>query len=58
MTSPQKRDATQRAYRLVRRARSIHYYRSVKDPQTELRQRMREIAPTRVRVGTGVCMCG
>ncbi len=29
----------------------IHRYRSVKDPQTALRQRMREIAQTRVRYG-------
>lgn len=39
---------TQRACRLVKQARSTHYYRSVKDPQTALRQRMREIAQTRV----------
>jgi len=43
--------STQRACRLVRQARSTHYYRSVKDPQTALRQRMREIARTRVRYG-------
>ncbi|MCW3543626.1 IS3-like element ISBcen22 family transposase [Burkholderia cenocepacia] len=42
---------TQRACRLVKQARSTHYYRSVKDPQTALRQRMREIAQTRVRYG-------
>jgi putative transposase len=30
----------QRACRLVRQARSTHYYRSIKDPQTALRQRM------------------
>ncbi|EDZ98310.1 integrase catalytic region [Burkholderia sp. H160] len=42
---------TKRACRLVRRARSKHDYRSVKDPQTALRQRMREIAQTRVRYG-------
>lgn len=41
----------QRACRLVKQAHSIHYYRSVKDPQTALRQRMREIAQTRVRCG-------
>ncbi len=39
----------QRACRLVRQARSKHYYRSVNDPQTALRHRMREIAQTRVR---------
>ncbi len=42
---------TQRACRLVKQARSTHYYRSVKNPQTALRQRMREIAQTRVRYG-------
>ena len=42
---------TQRACGLVRQARSTHYYRSVKDPQTALRQRMREIAHTRLRYG-------
>lgn len=35
----------------IQQARSTHYYRSVKDPQTALRQRMREIAQTRVRYG-------
>ncbi|BBP98361.1 putative transposase [Burkholderia sp. SFA1] len=42
---------TQRACRLAKQARSTHYYRSVKDPQAALRQRMREIAQTRVRYG-------
>ena len=42
---------TQRACRLMGQARSTHYYRSVKDPQTALRQRMREIAQARVRYG-------
>lgn len=42
---------TQRACQLVKQARSTYYYRSVKDPQTVLRQRMREIAQTRVRYG-------
>jgi putative transposase len=42
---------TQRACRLVEQARSTFYYRFVKDPQTALRQRMREIAQTRVRYG-------
>ena len=40
-----------RACRLVRLHRSVFYYRSVKDPQLELRQRMRELARTRVRFG-------
>jgi putative transposase len=35
---------TQRACRLVKQARSTYYYHSVKNPQTALRQRMREIA--------------
>lgn len=43
--------ATQRACQLVKQARSTQYYRSVKDPQTVLRQRMREIAQVRVRYG-------
>lgn len=43
--------STQRACRLVKQARSSHYYRSVKDPQTALRQRIREIAQIRVRYG-------
>lgn len=42
---------TQRACGLVRQARSPHYYRSVKDPRTALRRRMREIAQTRIRYG-------
>lgn len=40
-----------RACRLIRQARSVQYYRSVKDPQMALRQRMREIAHSRVRYG-------
>jgi hypothetical protein len=39
---------TQRACRLVKQVRSTHYYRSVKDSQTVLRQRMHEIAQTRL----------
>ena len=40
-----------RACALLRHPRSTHYYRSVKDPQLALRQRMREIAQVRVRYG-------
>lgn len=42
---------TQRARGLVKQARNTHYYRSVKDLQAALRQRMREIAQTRIRYG-------
>lgn len=42
---------TQRACRLVKQARSTHSCHSVKNPQAALRQRMREIAQTRVRYG-------
>ncbi len=40
-----------RACRLVKLHRSVFYYRSVKDPQLELRLRMRELAQSRVRYG-------
>lgn len=40
-----------RACRLVRQPRSNQYYQSRKDPRSALRQRMREIAHTRVRYG-------
>ena len=40
-----------RACRVSRWARSSHRYRSVKDPQTVLRLRIREIAQARVRYG-------
>ncbi|MCA8350042.1 IS3 family transposase [Burkholderia cepacia] len=40
-----------RACRLVKQPRSVQYYRSIKDPRSELRSRMREIAHTRVRYG-------
>ena len=42
---------TRRTCQLVKQTRSTHYYRSVKDPRTDLRVRMREIARTRVRYG-------
>jgi hypothetical protein len=40
-----------RACRVVKATRSLVYYRSRKDPLTALRQRMRELAQTRVRFG-------
>lgn len=40
-----------RACRLVGLHRSVSYYRSVKNPRLDLRQRMRELARTRVRYG-------
>jgi len=40
-----------RACALLRHPRSTHRYRSAKDPQLALRQRMREIAQVRVRYG-------
>ena len=40
-----------RACRISRCARATYYYRSHRDPRTALRQRMREIAQTRVRYG-------
>ena len=36
---------------MVRATRSLVYYRSRKDPLTALRQRMREVAQTRLRFG-------
>lgn len=36
---------------LIKQTRSTQYYQSVKDPKTALRQRMHEIARTRVRYG-------
>jgi putative transposase len=41
----------QRACRLMKQARSVQYYRSVKDPKVALRRRMRELAQVRVRYG-------
>lgn len=40
-----------RACALVKQARSVQYYRSVKDPKLGLRRRMRELANVRVRYG-------
>ncbi len=40
-----------RACRLIQQHRSVQLYQSVKDPRDEIRQRMREIAQTRVRYG-------
>ena len=43
--------STRRACGVIRATRSSAYYRSWKDPLTALRQRMRELAQTRVRFG-------
>ena len=40
-----------RACRLIAQPRSNQYYVSRKDPRKDLRQRMREIANTRIRYG-------
>ncbi len=40
-----------RACRLLKHPRSVHYYRSRKDPRLGLRTRMRELARTRIRYG-------
>ncbi|KGD13639.1 putative transposase [Burkholderia pseudomallei] len=51
--------AEQRACRLVAISRSVYQYRSHRDAQSALRQRMCEIAATRVRYGYRkyVCCC-
>jgi putative transposase len=43
--------STRRACDVIRGTRSSAYYRSRRDPLTALRQRMRELAQTRVRFG-------
>lgn len=43
--------AERRACRLVALSHSVYQYRSHRDPQTALRQRMCEIAATRARYG-------
>ena len=45
------RVSERRACALVRQARSVYHYRSRRDPRTEIRARMREIAAARVRYG-------
>jgi len=45
------RVSTRRACRVIQTTRSSAYYESRKDPLTGLRQRMRELAQTRVRFG-------
>jgi len=42
---------TRRACRLVKQTRSVQYYRSIKDPREDLRNRMRELAHACVRYG-------
>jgi putative transposase len=45
------RVSERRACGLVKQARSVYHYRSYRDPRTEVRVRMREIAAARVRYG-------
>ena len=40
-----------RAYKLLQLPRSVYYYRSRADPQTELRLRLKDLAAARVRYG-------
>lgn len=40
-----------RACKLIKQPRSVHYYKSVKDPKLALRRRMRELAQIRVKFG-------
>ena len=40
-----------RACRLVCQHRSVHYYRSRRDPRPALRTRLRELAQVRIRYG-------
>ena len=43
--------SARRACGVIRATRSSAYYKSVRDPLTALRRRMREVAQTRVRFG-------
>jgi putative transposase len=45
------RISVRRACSLVKLRRSVHYYRSVKDPKLALRKRMHELAQVRIRYG-------
>ena len=45
------RISLRRACGLVKLQRSVHYYRSVKDPKLALRRRMHELAQVRIRYG-------
>lgn len=45
------RISIRRACDLVKMRRSVHYYRSVKDPKLALRKRMRALAQMRIRYG-------
>jgi putative transposase len=43
--------SARRACRVIQTTRSSTYYKTRRDPLTALRQRMRELAQTRVRFG-------